>query len=93
DFDPAIHELYEAPKARAVEPDVTDPPPADAIADALATLPEDWRDAKGRGIAKLRDVAEAVTGRTAANKEEAVAMIEAVMAAVEPPPLPPPPAA
>jgi hypothetical protein len=98
DFDPAKHERYEAPPAAPVDPVKSTGDDLDVTGDPLASLPADWRDAAGRGITKLKAIAEAVTGRTPADKVEAVAMIDEALkqrdAAKNPPPPagnPPPP--
>jgi hypothetical protein len=73
--------------------------PADVGTDALSEIRSDpnWRQAKGRGVVKLKAIAAAVSGRTPADGSEAVAMIEAALAAekaaavVEQPPAPVPP--
>jgi hypothetical protein len=98
DFDPAKHERYDAPQAVVAPPPVLDPPPPPP-ANPLDLLPENWREAAGRGITKLKEIAEAATGRTPADKNEAVAMIEAALAEraaknaptpiLDPPPPPP----
>ena len=88
DFDPERHELYVAPDAPPALP--MPPPPPPAAFDPLDALPKDWRDAKGRGIAKLREVAAAVSGgRMPENKEEAVQMLDAEIARRLLPPPPP----
>jgi hypothetical protein len=95
-FDPAKHERYDAPLASPA-PVVTQTVVSDPPKDPLDLLPENWREAAGRGITKLKEIAEAVTGRTPADKNEAVAMIEAALAerekakqpaAIVPPPPP-----
>lgn len=103
-FDPKVHKLFdEAPATPAADAGAT--PAADAGAksplDALADLGEGWREAHG---AKLKSIAAAISGRTPANKDEAVAIIDAELAkraaaaaAAAPPapgsvPPPPPPA-
>ena len=95
DFNPAKHIVFNAlPASPPLAP--APPPLAPAPGDALAEIrgDPDWRKAKGRGITKLREIAAAVSGRTPANGEEAIAMIEAALAAdspLPPAPLPPPP--
>lgn len=99
DYDPNVHTLFVEDEATPAE---IPPPPAenDKDKDPLDELKEwdDWRNTRGAGVAKLKDIAQALTGRTPADKDEAVAMIDAEIAAraAPPPPpaeIPPPPAA
>jgi len=77
DFDPEKHELYIAPAEGPLAPPLPPPPPPPS-ADPLAGLTADWRERKA---VELRNIAAAVSGRTPANKEESVQMIEAALAA------------
>lgn len=102
DFDPKIHEVWtgdDMPAPAGALGIVVGPPPAPVVAvDPLADIKadSDWRNAKGRGISKLIRIATAVSGRTPANGEEAIKMIEDALAAEQSsansddlPPLPP----
>lgn len=81
DFDPERHEIYVAPAAPPTIPPPPPPPPPPFDPLAAIRANPDWRDTRGAGIAKLKDIAAAVSGgRMPANREEAVAMIEAALA-------------
>lgn len=77
DFDPAKHERYEAPPAPSPVSVPTGalppPPPVDPLAGFNTP---GWRDFD---VARLRNVAAAVSGRAVENKEQAVAVIEAAL--------------
>lgn len=80
DYDPDVHELVEdapAPVAKNESPvETKDESPVDP----LDALPENWRETSGRGVTKLKEIAEAVSGRTPSNKDEAVAIIDEALA-------------
>ena len=81
DFDPDVHDLFDEPAlVEAVEPTDTDDD-ADKDVDPLDALPDNWRDTRGAGVAKLKDIAAAVSGgRVPENKAQAVEMIDAALA-------------
>lgn len=83
EFDPAKHERFElTPPPPAAPP----APPAPPSTDPLASLAADWKD---KPATELMAIAQAATGRTPADGKEAIAMIEAELAAKVPPPPPP----
>lgn len=84
DFDSKIHVKFEGEPKLAL-PALPAPPGPPQPADPLADLSPDWR--KG-DAGELRKLAASVSGRTVDNKTQAIAVIEAALAAR---PLPPPP--
>lgn len=79
DFDEAKHEKFElAPPPDAPPPVKVPPPPVDP----LASLAANWQE---KPAGELMAIAQAVTGRTPADGKEAVAMIEAEIAAKDGP--------
>lgn len=76
DFDPTQHERFEEALPAAPVADLPPPPPG--TPDPLAGLAADW---KARSADELRKLAEVVSGRAVENKAQAVAVIEAALAA------------
>lgn len=77
DFDAVVHIKVAEPVAPPPPPAPLPPPPA-PVADPLAALAKDW---KNKDVGELRKIAEAVSGRAVENKAQAVAVIEAALAA------------
>lgn len=71
DFDPAVHELFDAPPPPPPPPSF--PPLPAAQPDPLAGLPKDW--ATTFKTAQLRALAETVSGRAVENREQAIQVI------------------
>lgn len=77
DFDATRHELHVGAEPAPLPPPPLPPPPGPV--NPLANLPKDWRDRK---TSWLRDLAASVSGgRTPENREQAVDMIAAAVAA------------
>jgi hypothetical protein len=76
DFDAAAHELFEAPPAPPPAP--LAPPPPPGVPNPLDGLAANWKDGES---AELRKIAAAVSGRAVENKAQAIAVIEAALAA------------
>lgn len=76
DFDAAVHERFIDPPPAPIPP----PPPLlpPVPADPLDGLPKNWREKKA---VELRKFAQAVSGRVHDNVEQAIATIEAALAA------------
>lgn len=68
-----IRTLFGIPASGSVPP-----PPPPPLADPLDNLPREWKSGKTKELIAL---AASVTGRTPENREQAVALIEAVIAA------------
>lgn len=78
DFDPAKHELYIEPAPLPLPPPPLAPPPPPP--GPLDGLPQNWRELPSK---RLRELATAATGRTPEDRNQAVEMIEAALAAKE----------
>jgi hypothetical protein len=76
DFDPSVHELFEAPPAPPPPPPGAPPPPPGPT-DPLDGLAENWRDDHG---ARLKSIAQAVSQRAVENKAQAIEVIEQALA-------------
>jgi hypothetical protein len=76
DADPSKFELFIPPLMPPPGPPV--PPPPAVPPSPLDALKEDWRDGD---VAELKAIAAAITGRAVENKDQAVAVIEAALAA------------
>lgn len=79
-FDPKIHELFDETKKKVKPIKEVEVEEVETDVDPLAELDDDWREAKGRGVAKIKRIAEAVSGRTPENMIEAEAMIDEELA-------------
>lgn len=75
EFDAKVHERFVDPPAPPVIPP---PPPPPPVFDPLDNLPGSWREKKP---GELRKLAQAVSGRVHDNVEQAVATVEAALAA------------
>lgn len=79
DFDEAKgHERYIEPPPSFVPSPADLPPPPAPPADPLAGLAADWRD---KPTEEVKAIAFAIDGRAVDNREQAIAVIEAALAA------------
>lgn len=90
DFDPEVHELYVAELVAA--PALPVEPVDDVKTDAVDELSGNWK--RDKSASELRELAEAISGRTPSNKDESIAVIDAEIASRAAPAvaeIPPPP--
>ena len=78
DFDPAVHEKFNEPAPLPPPPGSDLPPPPPPVKNPLDDLAADW---KSGSAAELKKLAEVVSGRAVDNKQQAIDVIEAALAA------------